>query len=88
MLVEYVEHKSTGKFGTMRLITNRHCFENLNISSVIDLYASRAYAKYDKTGCKNLISAFKSIYFGNKSQRLSKQAREKFFNDDRNFELY
>jgi hypothetical protein len=54
---------------------------------VIDLYVSRAYTKYDKISCKNLLSTIKGIYFGNKSQKWSKKAPEDFFYDDRNFEL-
>jgi hypothetical protein len=87
MVVEYIIHKPTGKFGEMRLICDGPSFGHLNVSPVIDFYLPRACAGYDKTGCKNLIFDFKAIYFGNKSHRMSKQAREEFFNDDRNFKL-
>jgi hypothetical protein len=87
MLVEYIIHKPTGKFGEMRLIPDGPGLGHLNVSPVIDFYLPRAYANYDKTGCKSLVFAFKVIYFGNQSHRMSKRAREEFFNDDRNFKL-
>jgi len=71
----------------MRLIADGPYLGHLNVSPVIDFYTPRAYAGYDKSGCKNLVSDFEIIYFGNKSHRMSKQAREEFFNDDRNFDL-
>lgn len=87
MLVEYRFHPKTGKFATMFLIHEDPFFERQTVSPVIDFYVPRAAAPYDKTGCKNLVFAFKAIYFGNQSHRLSKQACEDFFNDDANFEL-
>ena len=87
MLVEYVIDKPTGKFGMMRLIPDGTDLEHLNVSPVIDFFTPRAYAGCDKTGCKNLVFDFKAIYFGNRSHRMSKRAREEFFNDDRNFKL-
>jgi hypothetical protein len=59
MLVEYIIHKPTGKFGMMRLIPDGPDLEYLNVSPVIDFYTPRAYAGYDKTGCKNLVFDFK-----------------------------
>jgi len=87
MLVEYVIDKPTGKYGMMRLILDGTDLEHLNVSPVIDFFTPRAYAGCDKTGCKNLVFDFKAIYFGNRSHRMSKRAREEFFNDDRNFKL-
>jgi hypothetical protein len=87
MLVEYVIDKPTGKFGMMRLIPDGTDLEHLNASTVIDFFTPRAYAGYDKTGYKNFVLALKAILFGSQSHRMSKQAREGFFNDDRNFKL-
>lgn len=87
MLVEYVIDKPTGKFGTMNLISDGLCLAHLNVSPVIDFFTPRAYAGYDKTGYKNFVLALKAILFGSQSHRMSKQAREEFFNDDRNFKL-
>ena len=71
----------------MRLIADGPYLGHLNVSPVIDFYTPRAYAGYDKSGCKNLVFDFKAIYFGNKSHRMNKRAREEFFSDDRNFNL-
>jgi hypothetical protein len=87
MLVEYIIHKPTGKFGMMRLIPDGTDLEHLNVSPVIDFYLPRAYAGYDKTGYKSFVLALKTILFGSQSHRMSKRAREEFFNDDRNFKL-
>ena len=87
MLVEYVIDKPTGKFGMMRMIPDDPDLEHLNVSPVIDFFTPRAYANYDKTGYKNFVLALKAILFGSQSHRMSKQAREEFFNDDKNFKL-
>jgi hypothetical protein len=87
MLVEYRFEPRSGKFATMFLIPDGIIFERQTVSSVIDLYVPRSCKPKDKRGCKNLVLAFKEIYFGNQSHRLSKQAREDFFSDDRNFVL-
>ena len=71
----------------MFLIPEGPIFERQTVSPVIDFYVPRSRAPYDKTGCKNLVFAFKAIYFGDQSHRLSKRAREGFFSDDANFEL-
>jgi hypothetical protein len=86
-LVEYRFHPKNGKFTTMFLIPDGPIFECQTVSPVIDFYVPRACCKYDKTGCKNLVLAFKAIFFGNQSHRLSKKAREDFFSDDANFVL-
>jgi hypothetical protein len=87
MLVEYVFDHKTGKFGSMYLIPDNPGLYHLRVSHVIDFYVPRAYAKYHKTGCKNLVFAFKAIYFGDVSHRMNRQAREDFFNDNDNFDL-
>jgi hypothetical protein len=87
MLVEYRFEPRSGKFATMFLIPDGPIFERQTVSSVIDFCVPRSCASYDKSGCKNLVFAFKAIYFGNQSHRLSKQAREDFFSDDANFVL-
>jgi hypothetical protein len=69
------------------LIPDSPNLEHLNVAPVIDFYVPRACCKFDKSGCKNLVLAFKAIYFGDQSHRLSKQAREEFFSDDANFVL-
>ena len=60
---------------------------HLNVSPVIDFFTPRSYASYDKTGYKSFVLALKAILFGSQSHRMSKRAREEFFNDDRNFKL-
>ena len=87
MLVEYIIDRTTGKFATMNLIHDSVGLEHLNVFSVIDFCTPRTYASYDKTGCKNMVFAFKAIFFGDTSHRMNKRAREEFFNDDSNFEL-
>jgi hypothetical protein len=87
MLVEYRFEPRSGKFATMFLIPDGTIFERQTVSPVIDFYVPRSRGPYDKKGCKNLIFAFKAIYFGEQSHRLSKHACENFFNDDRNFVL-
>jgi hypothetical protein len=87
MLVEYRFEPRSGKFVTMFLIPYGIIFERQIVSSVIDFYVPRSCKTRDKKGCTNLVHAFKEIYFGNQSHRLSKQAREDFFSDDANFVL-
>jgi hypothetical protein len=87
MLVEYRVDPSTGKFATMFLIPEGPVFERQTVSPVIDFCVPRSLAPYDKLGNKNFVFALKAILFGNHSRRLSKQAREDFFSDDRNFVL-
>ena len=86
-LVEYRFDPRSGKFISMFLIPDGPIFERQTVSPVIDFYVPRVRCKYDKTGCKNLVLAFKAICFGDQSHRLSKQARENFFSDDANFVL-
>jgi hypothetical protein len=85
MLVEYVIHQElrteNQKFGTMRLIGDGPGLERLFVSSSIDFYLPRQYAKYDKTGYKNFVFALKMIFFGNPSHRMNRQACEDFFNN-------
>jgi hypothetical protein len=87
MLVEYTIHKPDGKFGMISLIPDAPGLEHLRVSSVIDFYVPRLCAGHDKTGYKHFVSGLKTILFGHKSHRLSKQAREDFFSDDANFVL-
>lgn len=86
MLVEYFVHHN-GKFGTMQLIPAGPSLEGLNVSSVIDFKVPRICAQRDGMGNNNFIAAFKAIYFGNRSKRMTKRICEEFFNDDRNFDL-
>ena len=87
MLVEYVIDRKTGKFATMGLIPARSGLDHLRVSPVIDFHVPRSCAPHDKIGCKNLVFAFKAIYFGDVSHRMNRQAREDFFNDNDNFDL-
>ncbi len=87
MLIEYRVDPSTGKFATMFLIPEGPVFERQTVSPVIDFCVPRSLAPYDKLGNKNFVLALKAILFGNHSRRLSKQAREDFFSNDRNFVL-
>jgi hypothetical protein len=91
LLVEYVIHREVKsgrkKFGTMQLIADGPCLGNLKVSSSIDFYTPRLYGKYDKTGYKNFVQAFKAILFGNPSHRMNRKACEDFFNCDGNFDL-
>lgn len=87
MLVEYRFDPRTGKFATMFLIAEAPIFERQTVSSVIDFCVPKSLAPYDKLGNKNFVFALKAILFGDRSRRLSKQAREDFFSDDANFVL-
>jgi hypothetical protein len=71
----------------MGLIPARSGLDHLNVSPVIDFHVPRSCAPQDKTGCKNLVFAFKAIFFGNKSHQMNRKAREDFFNDNDNFDL-
>jgi len=85
MLVEYIIHN--GKFGTIQLIPENSGFGGHEVSSLIDFFAPKSCAIYDKTGYKNFVHALKAILFGNPSRRMNKTACEAFFNDDNNFDL-
>jgi hypothetical protein len=87
MLVEYIIHKPTWQFGTMKLITDDSDLGHLDVSSVIDFYKPRSFDHYDKFGYKNFVLALKDILFQDPSRRMSKQAREDFFSNDGNFDL-
>jgi len=87
MLVEYRFDPNSGKFATMFLIPDAIVFDRQVVSRVIDFYVPRSRSSYDKIGCKNLVFAFKHIFFGNQSHRLSKRACEDFFSDNSNFVL-
>jgi len=49
----------------------------------LDLSAPRHLQRYDKTGCKLMLSTFKYYWFGNKS--FTKKRVEEFFDDPGNF---
>lgn len=87
MLVEYITHKPTWKFGTMKLIPDDTDLGNLDVSPVIDFYKPRSCAGHDKLGYKNFVVALKAILFGNASRRMNRGACEEFFNNDGNFDL-
>jgi len=84
-VVEYVIHKPTDKFGTIRLLTYKSGMNHLNISHVIDFKFPRTLIKYDKTGYKNFIFALKFILFGDSKYRMTKKRSEKFFDNKHNF---
>jgi hypothetical protein len=86
-LVEYIMHKPTWQFGTMKLIAYGPNLGHLDVSSVIDFYKPRSLASYDKLGYKNFILALKDILFRDPSRRMTKRVCEEFFSNDANFDL-
>jgi hypothetical protein len=87
--VEYIIDASTGKFGTIHIITGDiETYKPLTRSlvlEVIDMRVPRQISEHDKWGYRNLLSAMKAILFGNSSYKMNKRRCEKFFNDDGNF---
>jgi hypothetical protein len=52
---------------------------------VIDMSVPRRIAKYDKTGCKSLVSSLKAHLFGSDSARITRKRAEAFFSEPSNF---
>jgi len=84
-VVEYVIDETTGKFGTIRLITQPEGPSSIDTSEVIDLSFPRQLASYDKLGGQTLILALKRIFFGSTEYKMTKKRCEEFFENDENF---
>jgi hypothetical protein len=87
--VEYIVDASTGKFGTIHIITGdietyKPLTRNL-VLEVIDMRVPRQISEHDKWGYRNLLSAMKAILFGDSSYKMKWRRFEKFFEDDGNF---
>jgi hypothetical protein len=87
--VEYIVDASTGKFGTIRIITgNIETYKPLTrnlVLEVIDMRVPRQISPHDKAGYKNLLSAMKAILFGDSGYKMKWRRCEKFFEDNGNF---
>jgi hypothetical protein len=87
--VEYIVDASTGKFGTIHILTgdieSYGAVGRYQVLEVIDMRVPRQIAQHDKSGYKNLLSAMKAILFFNSSYKMNKRRCEKFFEDEGNF---
>ncbi len=88
-LAEYIIHPPTGKFSHMEIVpADQPDHEGSSPtfrSHVINLSVPRMIAKYDKLGCRSLLSSVKSILFGNESARMTQRRCEAFFDNPDNF---
>ena len=88
LVVEYVIHQPTGKFGDFEIIPKsrpQHKGSSPTFrSAYIDMSVPRKIASYDKLGCKTLLRSLKYYVFNNVA-RLTKKRCEDFFSDDNNF---
>jgi hypothetical protein len=89
MSVEYVVHPSTGKFSHFDLVPrDREPHDGSSPtfrSTVIDMSVPRQIARYDKLGCRSLVSSLKFHVFGSTSARITRDRAESFFSDEANF---
>ena len=87
--VEYLVHHPTNKFSHFDIVPRDLPLHKGSSpafrSSAIDMSVPRRIAKYDKTGCKSLVSSLKFYFFGSKSARITKARAEAFFSDSTNF---
>ena len=88
-LAEYIIHRPTGKFSRMDIIPADRKNDRGSSPSfrkpVTDLSVPRMTARYDKLGCRSLLSSVKYILFGRKSVRMTQQRSEEFFDNPNNF---
>lgn len=86
---EYLVHPPTGKFGNMEIVPTRRALHEGSSPAfrkdVIDLSVPRNIASYDKLGCRTLVSSAKSILFGSRTTRMTKERCEAFFDNPANF---
>lgn len=89
LVVEYISEYPSGKFSRFEIIPKNTPYHTgsspTSRSPMIDMSIPRRMAKYDKTGCKNLLTFIKRYFFGKSSARLTKQRCEDFFSDSKNF---
>ncbi len=88
-VAEYIIHPPTRKFSHMDIVPADQPGDKGSSptfrSHVIDLSVPRKIARYDKLGCRSLLSSVKYTLFGNKSARMTKQRCEEFFDNPDNF---
>lgn len=88
---EYILHSPTGKFGNMEIVPARRPLHEGSSSAfrmdVIDLSVPRSIARYDKLGCRTLLSSVKHVLFGSASARMTQERCEAFFEDRDNFAI-
>lgn len=86
---EYFVHPPTGKFGDMEVVpASRPLHQGSSRAfrkDVIDLSVPRKIARYDKLGCRTLVSSAKHVLFGSTSARMTKERCEAFFDNAENF---
>lgn len=91
LVVEYVIHPSTNKFGGMNVVpASQPLHEGASATfrkPVFDFGVISGIAKYDKLGGKIFLSSLKYYIFGNKSHVMNAKRCEDFFDDDTNFIL-
>lgn len=89
MVAEHFIHHPTMKYSHFSVVpASRSHHEGSSPTfreDVIDMSAPRRFAKYDKIGCKSLVSSLKHHYFGSKSTRMTKDKCETFFGTPGNF---
>lgn len=87
-LVAFYLTDDRGKFVRLVLLPEKHAaYERGFTKTVIDLNVPTQQAPYDKKGTKQIVADLKEIYFGGKSQRMTKERCEAFYDDEKNFDL-
>ena len=89
LAVEYTIHPPTGKFSSFEIVPGSRPLHKGSSpafrSKTIDMSAPRRIAKFDKLGCRNLLTSLKYYIFGDGSFKMTKKRCEEFFNEPNNF---
>lgn len=87
-IAHYLFDRAGGKISDLELIPrDRPTPSSWTLTEVIDLSLPRQFAKYDKTGYKNLMRSLKYILFGDEKCALTKELCEDFFSNDAMFDV-
>ena len=91
LVAEYCFEPKTGKFADLELVpSSRPCHIGSSRcirKDVINLKVPIAAKKYDKLGCKLLVSSLKHYLFGDRRYTMTKKRCEEFYDDDSNFDI-
>ncbi len=86
--VEYVVHSPSGKFSHFTIVDASrpsHQGSGAYRGNVIDMSFPRAFAQYDKFGCRLLVKSLKYWVLGDEKIRMAKRRCEEFFDTATNF---
>lgn len=90
-VAEYAIDPHTKNFGGLEIVQEgRPAHKGATATlrrTVIDLRIPREMQNYDKKGCKILVDEMKSLLFGSKKARMTKDRCETIYSDDGNFDL-